>query len=486
MHRAIANSAIHVKSYRATYNVFNNKDFTMDGKVYADSRARCACDQRNFKLKINMGDYVVPFCTGCQSPPDKFRLTAYYPDANSKSGKTRTGPIRHDDMGRRITTPDIAVYMLRQIEKEIDQGIFNPDKYTSQTNREKFTIAYIGNQYCEHLDTRKSTGGSGEITDISARKSKGVINNHIIPNFGHLDIQNLDHRVIKKIYAQDIQTNKARVLEELKAIFKFASEELLHNFKMPALPKKPQKNLFDETEIPDIFALHKVADECDNEYAKAVFKICGLYLLRPSDVVTLKRSDIDYNSNIIRINSHQSGSEEIGGRKSDKRKKNLTTHTLPVTKEFINIITPLAGAYTPENTKGYLFVNQKGNSFLPTSSLTKIWKRAKIKAAKKYNDSTLLNITPYRAAKHAGVTKLVALGYADEKIMRITGISKEALKHYARLSAENVLDAVENLAEYRNEKPISLSAHRVQKTRTSCAQVDGHIATYNPSELQGL
>lgn len=491
MHKVSPNFNINVKGNVATFNF--NKDYKMDGKVYADTRASCGCGKNNFTLKINMGSFSVPYCSFCHSPPDRFRISAYYPDASSKSGKRKTDDIRHDDQGRRITTPDIAVYMLRQIEKEISDGYFNPDKYTSQSNRQKFKISFIAGLYLDWTKTRSDTHGNGEITDITFRKKKGDVKKWIIPFFGELDVQHLDHRVIKQIYNTNITANKKRVLEELNNVLKFAKDELIYNFNFPLLPKGPQKKFINENEVPDISALYKIAQFSDNPIGTKIFKICGLYLIRPSDVVTMKRSDLDLENGLITITSHQSGSSDIDGRKSDKKKRSVSTHTLPIGQDLMNLLAENADSYNPLNIKGYLFVNKKGDSFLPYSSLNKIWIRARKKAAEFYNDKGLLKVELYRAAKHAGVTKLLELGYSDEKILRITGIGKEALKHYARLKAKDILEAVDTLANLRDissKKMGVTSAHKeigkIENLHTSCTQDQSSVATYNHLKKQGL
>ena len=185
------------------------------------------------------------------------------------------------------------------------------------------------------------------------------------------------------------------------------------------------------------------------------------------------------------INSHQSGSEEIDGRKSDKRKKSVSTHTLPIREDLINILSMNTDTYNPLNTKQYLFVNKKGDSFFPYSTLNNVWKRARKKAAAFHNDESLKTTELYKAAKHAGVTKLIELGYSDEMILRITGISKEALRHYARLKASDIAEVVEKLASLRERNMGVSRAQNSENLHTSCTQVNASVATHKSLKIQG-
>lgn len=146
---------------------------------------------------IKAGAIDVPVCAECMSFPNRFRISAYYPDHTKKSGRSRTGDIRYDDQGNRIDSMDRAVYMLKQIEKEIGLGSFSPDKYVSQMNRDAFLFKRIIREYLAFSKFRVDDPDD-KITKRTYRDKSLIAKNHLIPLFGDLDIQFLSSGVMKK------------------------------------------------------------------------------------------------------------------------------------------------------------------------------------------------------------------------------------------------------------------------------------------------
>ena len=422
----------------------------MFGKIYPDTRASCSCKKALFNKAIKAGKIDVPVCSVCLGFPDRFRISAYYPDHTKKSGRSRTGDIRYDDQGNRIDSMDRAVYMLKQIEKEIEQGSFNPDKYVSQRNREAFLLKNIINEYLAFSKSRIEDPDY-RITKRTFRDKTLIAKNHLTPLFGTLDIQFLSSGIIKNKFRQ-VTTNRRRVHEEINSLLKFAKDELEIVFQMPAMPKKPSKNMRAEEEIPNIHALEKISTCMDDVRSRVLVRLLGITLLRPCDLLPLKESNLDFDRLVLRIDCHDSEGSLVSGRKSDSLKKSKSVFTTPLTKFIIEEIKHLEFTGRDDN---YLFKNKRGgDSYMSYSTLNNAWIRARKKAAIKFNDESLSRAQLYTATKHAGVTQLLEMGVSFEKIMRITGIGREALEHYSKLKANSVLSEIENLSILRFKKQL--------------------------------
>lgn len=404
----------------------------MDGKIYPDTRAKCVeCGSVIFPSKMKMSGFEVPLCK-CGGHPDKFRLNSYYPDASKKTGKARTGDIRHTDTGQRISDPGTAIYMLKQIEKEIDLGSFNPEKYTAQKNREKYRIDSICEKYLEHNEKRRAVSDN-PIGKRTLRDKKSIVKNYIIPIFGDIDIQQFPSKVLRERFLL-VQKNRRRVYEELQEVIKFSYQELEIQFQHPVFPPKPKKGYRDETDIPEEGIFWDIVEKLDRPEAKAISVICALYMLRPSDVLTLKPCDMDFKHGVLKIQRHASDGEDAEGRKSDIKKSDRNIHTIPIVPEleFALKLVP-----DPKGQDEYYFKGPLADDkFYSYSTFNNAWIRAR-------NAADRPGIKFYTAVKHARARDLMTQGISLEIIERISGVSAKVLKeHYLRLRAKDVKSTV--------------------------------------------
>ncbi|MDD0853032.1 hypothetical protein HBN50_07985 [Halobacteriovorax sp. GB3] len=414
----------------------------MDGKVYPDTRARCTeCGSSSFESKVKLSGFTIPYCK-CGGHPNKFRLTSYFPDASKKSGRSRTEDIRFTDTGERISDPGTAVYMLKQIEKEIDLGSFKPEKYTSTKNRAKFLISNIAAEYIKFNEARREDPDD-KISKRTLRDKKTIMKKHIVPIYGHLDIQQLSKKNIKELFSK-VKSNRRRVHEELTQLLKFAKHEMEIVFTIPPLPKKPSSSYRDETTIPDIDCTWKVIEHLDDPRAKAVSIICMVYLLRPSDVLTIKPCDIDRKSRTLKIQRHDSDGICEEGRKSDSKKKQREIHVLPIVNELDMALDLVA---RPPSSEDFYFTGTKEGSYYPYSTFNNAWIRARKAAG--YPDLPF-----YTSTKHARATDLIAKGFTSEQVRRVAGIGAKAFEHYSRLKAHQVENVVIDFDRERFKRAI--------------------------------
>lgn len=423
-----------------------SKGFNMNGKIYPDTRSKCVkCGSAKFDKREMVLGFQISICE-CGGDPSRFRLRSYYVDPNKKSGRSRAGDIRYTDTGERITDRNTAIYMLKQIEKEIELGIFKPDKYVSLKNRNKYKVKSLLAKYV--LWNWRRVGYEEErIGRRTAFLKLSTAKRHLRPHFGDIDVQLIPKDELVKRFRK-VESNKRKVHEELTSFFKYLKSELGIISELPKFPPKPVKRFRDADEIPDIHALEKIVKFMEIPQCRVAAKLCGLYLCRPSDVLTLKGASVDITRCVLKLDSHDSMGREEPGRKSDRLKRGTSHTTLPINEEFFKIIEEVG---LPEGEEYLLKSAQDGDDYLSYSTLNNDWNKAREKAAKAHSDPRLAEAQLYTSAKHAGVTRMVEMGIPTERIMRITGVSREALEHYARLKAESVMGDILRLNNLRKE-----------------------------------
>jgi hypothetical protein len=161
----------------------------------------------------------------------------------------------------------------------------------------------------------------------------------------------------------------------------------------------------------------------------------------------LQEKNFDFERLILTIEHHDSEGVLESGRKSDSLKRKKERFTTPISSFILQELAQLDLTGDPE---AFLFSSEKNpTTYMSYSTFNNRWIAARKKAALELGDLGLSSVPLYTAAKHAGVVRLIDMGTSFEKIMRITGITREALEHYARMRAQSVLSDVENLARFR-------------------------------------
>lgn len=344
--------------------------------------------------------------------------------------------------------------MLKQIEKEIELEVFSAEKYTSRTNREKYKLSKIIDQYLE-FSHKRLKDPEDRISYATYVVKKGIANNYLRPHFGHLDIQFIPKNEIRNIFRDKVDKRRRKVFEELSALFNFVEKELDLAFSIPPMPKRPKKNLKDESKLPDVKVLWEVIPHMKNKYAQAVAALMGVYLLRPSDILTLKTCDLNTRKNELQINRHLSyRSIEDGRKSSNLLKDGPVTHTLPL-DYFFEILKQFEIAI-PIEADAFIFPGKFG-PHLSYDAFKVRWREGaidagffeRVKDPKSGKEKKKASVQAYEAAKHAGVSKLLEEGASPEMIIRVAGISRDMLKHYARIRASQTRGTIELLQKNR-------------------------------------
>jgi len=212
-------------------------------------------------------------------------------------------------------------------------------------------------------------------------------------------------------YIIELQKTKERttVNNYLASLKSFLFEFKRLNIRIPKMLKTEDKAI---DYIDDKDFLNKVLFELEmssSDYAKPKAILCLMYDtgLRPSDIVKLRRTDFDFEKDVIFL-------------RIQKSKKEITIPFTTNTKYLLQ-------AY-------FLFDVEKNNAFnITVSGITGIFARLKKKLPN-------LKLRPC-LLRHSCCTNLLEKGLPIEQVAYILGHKniQTTLKHYAKIKEENIL-----------------------------------------------
>lgn len=294
------------------------KGVILSARIYADTAGyKCQCGGV-YNKRIEHSDHaglMVPKCNQCNTYPPVFHIDA---DAKDVNGNNIRVKIRNDQNNNRLENISQVIFTLQTIQKEIMEGEFDVTRYVSKDARESFRFK---NYIVEYLKLQEKKLLKEEITPKALRDKKSLINNHLLPNFGNLDLAKITRQVIAQ-YIEDLPERKRvhdLALGELKAILRQSvkSGKLKLAPEFDKIPKAKKR-----TEIISMELILKTIEAIPQKLYQDMFTIMSIYPLRPSELRSLRWCDIDFMKNKIHVKGHFSDEVWIGGRKSIKEGNN--------------------------------------------------------------------------------------------------------------------------------------------------------------------
>ncbi len=351
--------------FRKTNLFSTNKGFFLSAKIYSDVKGnKCSCGG-SFTGKETIKSKEVPCCDICGANPNKFRIMAKIIDIN---GNPKRITIRHCQMGDRLKDVFDCLSLLRRIKDEIKEGVFDVRNYESKDFQESLIYSNFYNKY---IDLQKRREESGEITSATLIDKISLNKNHLMPFFKNIRISSITSIRINEFRDQYVGYSRKRdkALGELRVILRYA-KRIGSIREIPEFDKiSPSR---ERQSVLDIETCEKIIDEINNPYYKKVIRFLRIYPIRPGELRTLKYRDLDLIKRTLTISSHMSADKEIEGRKSSKKGEKLSTLTLPLTEDALDIINTLP---IPINKNSYLF-SGRGGKRLGDRTLNKYWNEA--------------------------------------------------------------------------------------------------------------
>jgi integrase len=420
---------INTDSYINNLLLFNekiNRGYYMAGTIKSDQRGGCACGGK-FKQVQEFG-YSVPKCIDCGNYPNKLVISRYLPSLNGSKGEWIK--IRWNHTNERLTTVWDAVAVIKLIDKEVQEGSFDPRKYQSRAaaSQLKFKFFYE-NKYSPKEENRYKRG---DISLAMLKKKKGYAKH--LAFFDNIDIRSITSGLIFEYY--DSWTDKLRtrdlVLQELRTILNYASDiEAIK--KVPKFPKmKPAK----KRKVENFLTLQeqeKIIDHISNPVYKAMIKLLALYAMRPCEIRALKWSDINYREGYICITRHFTDGTTL----KEGRKSNEEDHYLPIVEDFHDAMSEIPTSLIKDD---FVFKGRNGSA-VGDRVLARAWHSAREKTGLPY-------VQLYEGTKHSRLSQLRSSGMSPEKLIELSGhTNTKTLERYAQLNMQQKLESVRSMID---------------------------------------
>lgn len=396
----------------------------MAGSIKPDMRGNCACGSA-FK-QVEEFNYSVPKCPSCGAYPPKLRISRYLPSLDGRKGQKLE--IRYNQIGERLETVWDAIATMKLIDKELKEGTFDPRRFGSKEVSDQLRFKYfIENKY---LPSQEKRVKRGELS-ISMLKKKLGYRKHLA-FFDNYDVRAIGPGRIREWF--DSWESKLRtrdlVTQELKTILNYACDlEFINS--APKFPKlKPAKKR-EAYRFLNSQEQEKIISLIDDPNYKMMIQILSHFAMRPCEVRALKWCDLDFKERIISISRHFSGGNHlVSGRKS-----NQLTHYLPMTDEFLEIISALPRSIVSDN---FVFLGKNGGA-VADRCLARAWHKAREQAG-------VREIGLYEGTKHSRLSLLKAKGHSDEELILLSGHTNiKTVQRYAQLKDSQKLNQVRSL-----------------------------------------
>jgi integrase len=289
------------------------KGVILSARIYADTTGyKCQCGGV-YDKRIEHSDHaglMVPKCNQCNTYPPVFHIDADALDVNGSKVRVK---IRNDQNNNRLENISQVIFTLQNIQKEIMEGEFDVTRYVSKDARESFRFV---NYVAEYLKLQEKKLIKEEITPKALRDKKSLINNHLLPNFGNLDLAKITRQVIAQ-YIEDLPERKRvhdLALGELKAILRQSvkSGKLKVAPEFDKIPKAKKRS-----EIISMELIQKTIEAIPQKLYRDMFTLMTIYPLRPSELRALRWQDFSpTGEKMLIVRGHFSDEVWIDGRKS--------------------------------------------------------------------------------------------------------------------------------------------------------------------------
>jgi len=250
-------------------------------------------------------------------------------------GGTKTWVHRYKFKGKEFTIklgnyPNLSLQKARQIrdknKSSMQRGINPVLTFSFQTDK----LKTFNDIFDEWMQFRKSSWTEDYFNNVFQRYEKYIKN-----NLGMMEIENIKSNMILKIFKEIESTNKLDTLQKVKGImnqvFKYAngmgyaSENPTQNIPTYVFRKKIKRHYSYLTNRNEISILLNSIDRYQGSFVtKNALKIAPHIFLRPSELVGLRWSDIDFLDMTINI--------------SAERMKNRRRHFIPISIEVYEIL----------------------------------------------------------------------------------------------------------------------------------------------------
>ncbi|MCF8070052.1 MAG: site-specific integrase [Desulfobacterales bacterium] len=354
-------------------------------------------------------------CPDCLITPTRYFVDIYF------KGRIK---IYKDENGIVLDSWERASRLLNHIRWEIDNHVFNPDKYHKTQNLPFLFETYVK----KWLKEQKIRLKANEIAEGTYYKSKMVAEKYLIPHFKLEDIRHITTRNIKdfslhlaetRVKGNNLMSPKYReyVLGLLRNIFYdgLRSGDLLRS-QIPMFPVvESQPKYFDYlTEDEQDKILEKIP-----EYDFPIFHMITTYGIRPSEVRALKRDCVydDFKQIVIKRTFTRNNRLRENPKENRWRVISLLDETRAILRGL------------EINLSGFVFVN-KWNRCYSQQYLNDVWNKACTDAGFRY-------IPLKNASRHSLGTKLAMEGYGADIIAKVLGHSDiKTTRHYTRYASE--------------------------------------------------
>jgi integrase len=301
------------KSLNSQLAVKYCKGTILAARVYADTTGyKCDCGGI-FNKRIEHSDHeglMVPKCNKCNKYPPFFQIDTDAKDANGSKIRIK---IRNDQNNQRLVNISQVIFTLQTIEREIIEGEFDITRYSSKDARESFRFKNYALVYLEKQEKRLL---KGEITPKALRDKKSLIQNHLIPHFGNLDLVKITRQQVSIYFESLIERRRVNDLAigELKTILNQAEKD--GKIKVaPKFDKIPKANK--RQDIISLDLIYKTIEKIPQKIYRDMLTIMTIYPLRPSEIRALRWIDFSATGKtMLHVRGHFSDEAWIPGRKS--------------------------------------------------------------------------------------------------------------------------------------------------------------------------
>jgi integrase len=289
------------------------KGIILAARIYSDTAGyKCQCGGV-YNKRIEHSDHsglMVPKCNQCSTYPPVFHIDA---DAFDPNGNKIRVKIRNDQNNNRLTNISQVIFTLQTIQKEIMAGEFDVSRYVSKDARESFRFK---NYIAHYLILQERRLLKKEITPKALRDKKSLINNHLVPEFGGLDLAQITRQRISSYIDTLVERKRVHNLAigELRTILRQAEkdEKIKIAPRFDPIPKAEKRH-----EIISMELIHKTIEAMPIKLYRDMFTLMTIYPLRPSEVRALRWKDFSpIGKTMLFVRGHFSDEVWIDGRKS--------------------------------------------------------------------------------------------------------------------------------------------------------------------------
>ncbi len=339
--------------------------------------------------------------------------------------------------GERMESERMALKLLGQIQGDIERGVFNPLKYSKGQS----PIAAYLKEWLSLNESRWSPA--------TASTYRSYVTTHLEPYFrdSRVVIQEVRKAVLDRLRLHLVekglsgQTAFSIINGCLKSCLHYAweSEVIDH---MPPFPRR--KDFAIKAEPLRYISLdvqRSIIEAADPEHRPVLWWL-ALHMRRPSEAISLRKSDYDPERKIFLLRHGQSA------RKNVDHIKTRDVHELPCHAQMVQILRDMKHAhpfspfmFTCESSK------QPGKQYTK-EILNRIWRDACKKVG--------VSINLYNGTKHSTAQSYVDCGYTPEQTMLVLGSkSMSTVRHYTEMDKveirRNLMEKVVPMSEPRQK-----------------------------------